>query len=90
MKMTDRLATIGADRWMHITASLVLADISTRCLRRCGVGCLTSACIGFGISLVAGIAKECYDRFKQKEKFDLGDIAADITGAACGSLIGMA
>jgi len=90
MKFTERLAKIGADRWMHIAASLVLADISTRCLRRCGVGCLMAACIGFGVSLAAGISKECYDRFRQKERFDLGDIAADITGAAVGSLIGMA
>lgn len=89
MKLTERLASFGADRWMHITASLVLADIATRCLRRCGAGCLISAGVSFGVSLAVGIGKEYYDRFKQKETFDWGDIKADIAGAACGSIIGL-
>ena len=89
MRLTERLAKFGADRWMHITASLVLADIATRCLRRCGAGCLLSAGFGFGVSLAVGIGKEYYDRFKQKETFDWGDIKADIAGAACGSIIGL-
>lgn len=89
MKLTERLAQFGADRWMHIAASLVLANITTLCLRRCGVGCLLSAGVGFGVSLAVGIGKECYDKFKQKETFDWGDIMADIIGAACGSVIGI-
>lgn len=89
MKLTERLAKFGADKWMHITASLVLANITTRVLRRCGAGCLLSAIVGFGVSLAVGIGKECYDKFKQKETFDWGDIKADIVGAACGSAIGM-
>ena len=89
MKLTERLASFGSDRWMHITASLVLADITTRCLRRYGAGCLLSASLGFGVSLAVGIGKELYDKFKQKETFDWGDIKADIVGAACGSIIGL-
>lgn len=89
MKLTERLASFGSDRWMHITASLVLADITTRCLRRCGAGCLLSAGVGFGVSLAVGIGKELYDKYKEKEKFDWGDIKADIVGAACGSIIGL-
>lgn len=89
MKLTERLASFGADRWMHVTASLVLADITTRCLRRCGVGCLLSAGVGFCVSLAVGIGKECYDKFKENGTFDWGDIKADIIGAACGSVIGL-
>lgn len=89
MKLTERLVKFGTDKWMHITASLVLADITARCLRRCGAGCLLSAFVGFGVSLTVGICKECYDKFKEKEMFDWGDIKADIIGAACGSVIGM-
>ena len=89
MKLTERLASFGSDRWMHVTASLVLADITTRCLRRCGAGCLISACVGFGVSLAVGIGKELYDKFKEKATFDWGDIKADIVGAVCGSVIGM-
>ena len=74
---------------MHVTASLVLADTATRCLRRCGAGCLISAGVGFGVSLAVGIGKELYDKFKEKEPFDWGDIKADIAGAACGSVIGL-
>ena len=89
MKLTERLASFGSDKWMHITASLVLADITTRCLRRCGAGCLISAGVGFGVSLAVGIGKECYDRFKEKETFDWSDIKADIIGSVCGSVIGL-
>ena len=89
MKLTERLASFGSDRWMHVTAFLVLADIATRCLRRCGAGCLLSAGVGFGVSLAVGIGKECYDRFKEKETFDWGDIKADIIGSAFGSVIGL-
>lgn len=89
MKLTERLAKFGVDKWMHITASLVLANITTRVLRRCGAGCLLSAIVGFGVSLAVGIGKECYDKFKEKEMFDWGDIKADIVGALGGSVIGM-
>lgn len=89
MKLTERLAKFGADKWMHVTASLVLANITTRVLRRCGAGCLLSACVGFVVSLAVGIGKECYDKFKEKEMFDWGDIKADIIGALGGSVIGM-
>ena len=89
MRLTERLAKFGSDRWMHITASLVLADITTRCLRRCGAGCLLSVGVGFGVSLAVGICKELYDKYKEKETFDWGDIKADIVGAACGSVIGL-
>lgn len=89
MKLTERLAKFGADKWMHVTASLVLADITTRCLRWCGAGCLLSAIAGFVVSLAVGIGKECYDKFKEKEMFDWGDIKADIIGALGGSVIGM-
>ena len=89
MKLTERLAKFGVDKWMHITASLVLANITTRVLRRCGAGCLLSAGVGFVVSLAVGIGKECYDKFKQKETFDWGDIKADIVGALGGSVIGM-
>ena len=89
MKLTERLAKFGVDKWMHITASLVLANITARVLRRCGAGCLLSAIVGFGVSLAVGIGKEFYDRFKQKETFDWGDIKADIIGALCGSVIGL-
>lgn len=89
MKLTERLASFGSDKWMHFTASLVLADITARLWRRCGAGCLISAGLGFVASLAVGIGKECYDRFKQKETFDWGDIKADIAGAACGSIIGL-
>lgn len=89
MKLTERLAQFGSDKWMHIAASLVFADITTRCLRRCGAGCLLSAGVGFGVSLAVGIGKELYDKYKEKETFDWGDIKADIVGAACGSVIGI-
>lgn len=89
MKLTERLAKIGSDRWMHITASLVLADLITRCLSRCGVGCIISAGVGFVASLAIGICKELYDKFKEKETFDLGDIKADIVGSVCGSILGI-
>lgn len=89
MKLTERLAKVGSDKWMHFTASLVLADLITRCLSRCGVGCIISAGIGFVVSLVMGICKELYDKFKERETFDLGDIKADIIGALWGSVLGI-
>ena len=48
-----------------------------------------SAGVGFGVSLAVGIGKELYDKYKEKETFDWGDIKADIVGAACGSVIGL-
>lgn len=89
MKLTERLAKFGTDKWMHITASLILANIITRCLRRCKVGCFLALCIGFSVSLAIGICKELYDRYKEKEIFDWGDIKADVVGAAIGSVLGV-
>lgn len=89
MKLTERLAKFGSDKWMHITASLVLAELITRYLIRCGVGCIISAGVGFVASLVIGICKELYDKFKEKETFDLDDIKADILGSICGSVLGI-
>lgn len=89
MKLTERLAKLGSDKWMHITASLILAELITRCLRRCGVGSIISAGVGFIASLSIGICKELYDKFNEKETFDLGDIKADIIGSVCGSVLGI-
>jgi hypothetical protein len=74
---------IPQDKAMHFTAgfglSLFISIISA------GFHLFTQPTLGFiclGAATVAGLLKECYDKFYQKEKFDWIDAAVTALGGA--------
>lgn len=74
---------IPQDKAMHFTAgfglSLFISIISA------GFHLFTQPTLGFiclGTATVAGLLKECYDKFYQKEKFDWIDAAATALGGS--------
>jgi hypothetical protein len=74
---------IPPDKAMHFTAgfglSLFISIISA------GFHLFTQPTLGFiclGAATVAGLLKECYDKFYQKEKFDWIDAAVTALGGA--------
>jgi hypothetical protein len=74
---------IPQDKAMHFTAgfglSLFISIISA------GFNLFTQPTLGFiclGAATVAGLLKECYDKFYQKEKFDWIDAAVTALGGA--------
>jgi hypothetical protein len=74
---------IPQDKAMHFTVgfglSLFISIISA------GFHLFTQPTLGFiclGAATVAGLLKECYDKFYQKEKFDWIDAAVTALGGA--------
>jgi hypothetical protein len=74
---------IPQDKAMHFTVgfglSLFISIISA------GFHLFTQPTLGFiclGAATVAGLLKECYDKFYQKEKFDWIDAAVTMLGGA--------
>ena len=74
---------IPQDKAMHFTAgfgiSLFISIISA------GFHLFTQPTLGFmclGAATVAGLLKECYDKFYQKEKFDWIDAAVTALGGS--------
>lgn len=86
-KISDYLSNIEVDKWKHFDATVLIAFIVTVMLKACGVKQPYSILIGFTVGVIAGFAKEIWDR-NSGGKFDWQDIKADVYGATAGALMG--
>ena len=84
---SDYLLYIEVDKWEHFDASVLIAFVVTVLLKACGVKQPYSLLIGFTVGVIAGFAKEIWDK-KSGESFDFADIKADVYGATAGALMG--
>lgn len=60
---------IGVDKMLHFSFSFIIASF------------FTNHIIGLSVVLAVGIAKEIFDKYKKKTKFDTYDIIAGLSGA---------
>ena len=86
-KISDYLSKIEVDKWEHFDASVLIAFVVTVLLKACGVKQPYSLLIGFTVGVIAGFAKEIWDK-KSGEKFDWQDIKADALGSVVGAVMG--
>ena len=65
------------DKFLHLACGLIIAT--------CGA-ILANPLVGFGCSIIAGLAKELYDKWDYGI-FDIPDLLATIEGGAVGALL---
>ena len=86
-KIAGWLSGIGVDKWIHFDAVLFISFIIAKILKLCGTDTATAMMAGFTVGVIAGFAKEIWDR-NSGGKFDWQDIKADVYGATAGALMG--
>lgn len=74
------------DKQKHIVGSIAIAGVCSALAKHYGSSPLESWFIGFGSSIIVGIAKEAIDGRGYGTE-DIGDVYADTIGAVSGSLI---
>lgn len=73
------LCDISSDKYLHFMVCMVLTQILCK---------LTiSIILPLIVVLSIGILKELFDKFIMKEKFDYGDLEADIYGILTGAML---
>ena len=72
------------DKQLHVAAGFAVAAIFS--VAFAFIGKDYWVIVGCGIGLLAGILKELYDKFIDKEKFDIEDLGHTALGAIAGSL----
>lgn len=77
---------IGLDKVLHFISCLIITAIVFAGLYFTGLSNILCVLGGFIAAMIAGFAKEFYDK-KRGEIFDWKDIIADFTGAAISSII---
>lgn len=73
------LSNIETDKYLHFIVCLSILLISTNIMK--------SLIIGFVVTMLIGVLKETFDKYVQKERFDMDDIKADFIGALYGSIL---
>ena len=75
------------DKQAHFAVSAGIAIVTTAYARNKGYNKTEAFLIGFGTSVVIGLAKEVIDGYSKHGNREMDDIKADILGAVSGSLI---
>lgn len=81
------LNNIEKDKIAGFGSCAVLAWSVSRVLRACGVQTPCCLLTGFSVAVIAGVAKELWDKCVQDEVFDFTDIQADVYGSMAGVIM---
>ena len=83
MRLTNYICRIGSDKYLHCIVSLLLTFFIGRGVSIvCDLSLPVCALIGAGVGFIIGIAKEALD-----DKFDKGDLLADLIGCLLGFMV---
>ena len=83
MYLTDKLCKIGSDKYVHLIVSLLITFFIGRGVSLvCVLSLPVCALIGAGVGFIIGVAKEALD-----DKFDKGDLLADLIGCLLGFMV---
>jgi len=80
MRIVDKLAKVGSDKFLHLLACQVIAFVAAY-LESLADGRYIGAAMGFVVAMAVGIVKEMTDK-----SVDKGDLVADFIGAVTGAL----
>jgi hypothetical protein len=75
-----RLASIGADKYLHMFAGLVVSMIACKALHAVNAYLIFALVPAF----LTMVGKECVDHYYRKEQFDWLDVCAGTLGAIVG------
>ena len=82
-KLSGQTLDIPRDKVLHFGGSYIIANITSQLAYEKGMDTKQAFLIGFGTTLILGVAKELYDA--QHGDPDWADFSVDLMGAYAGS-----
>lgn len=83
-RIVNRLTAVGADKWLHILVSLIVAYIVAETAKAGGVNAIGCVIVATPVTMALGVAKEIYD-----ELFRYGFCAEELLWDGLGIAVGL-
>lgn len=85
-RIINRLTAVGADKWLHVLASLIVAYVVADAAKHGGVGEWGCVMIAVPVTMALGVMKEIWDELF-RYGFDEKELWWDLAGVIVGLIL---